>query len=91
MNTRLTLNPLLRSLIAPMLLVGASSFAADQPAATPPASSKEVREQMAAVHERMAACLRSDQAFAACRHEMSKNCPEMLCPMTGTHDHVLKP
>jgi hypothetical protein len=55
-----------------------------------------VREQMAAAHEKMAACLRSDQAFAACRDEMWKNCQEMMgeqgCPMMGIgmQDHMMK-
>ncbi len=88
MNTRRTPNTLLRNLIASMIIAGAGSvFAADEPPAAPPAPSKEMREQMAAVHEKLAACLRSDKAFASCRDEMRKNCQEMMgeqaCPMMG--------
>jgi hypothetical protein len=42
---------------------------------------------MAALHEKMAACLRSDKALAECRDEMQKNCRDMMgeqgCPMMG--------
>jgi hypothetical protein len=42
---------------------------------------------MASVHERMAACLRSDKSLIDCRSEMMKNCREMIgaqgCPMMG--------
>lgn len=52
-----------------------------------PAPSKDVREKMAAVHDKMAACLRSDKSFAECRGEMRQNCTatmgEQGCPMMG--------
>ena len=48
-----------------------SSFAADAPPASP---SKEMRQQMALAHEKMAACLRSDRAFTECRQEMMQSC-----------------
>ena len=80
-----------------MMIAGASLvFAADEPPAAPPAPSKEMREQMAAVHEKMAACLRSDNGFAACRDEMQRNCREMMgqqaCPMMGMgmQDQMMK-
>lgn len=49
--------------------------------------SKETREKMALVHEKMAACLRSDKPMTDCRGEMRKNCQEFMgkdgCPMMG--------
>lgn len=88
MTTRRASNTFLRNLIVSMMIAGANAvFAADEPPAPPPAPSKEMREQMAAMHERMAACLRSDKAIAACRDEMQKNCREKMgeqaCPMMG--------
>jgi hypothetical protein len=88
MSTRRASNTFLRSLIASMMIAGASPvFAADEPPAAPPAPTKEMREQMAAMHEKLAACLRSDKAFADCRDEMQKSCGEMMgqqaCPMMG--------
>jgi hypothetical protein len=98
MNTRRASKIFLRNLIASMVIAGATGvFAADEPPAPPSAPSKEVREQMAALHEKMAACLRSDKAFAACRDEMQKSCWEMMgeqgCPMMGMgmHDRMMKP
>jgi hypothetical protein len=41
---------------------------------------------MAAVHEQMAACLRSQQSMAACRAEMLSLCERRMgdrCPMMG--------
>lgn len=68
-----------------MLIAGAAAaFAADEPKAAP---SKEMREQMASAHEKMASCLRSDKPFADCRSEMQTNCKSMMgeqgCPMMG--------
>ena len=48
-----------------------SSFAADASAVSP---SKEMRQQMALAHEKMAACLRSDREFTECRQEMMQSC-----------------
>ena len=76
--------------LASTLLCGQVAFGADAPAgtsATPSAASKETREQMAALHEKMAACLRSDKPIAECRNEMMKSCRESIgaqaCPMAG--------
>jgi hypothetical protein len=52
-------------------------FAADAPAApvaAPAEPSKEMRAKMATMHERMAACLRSDKTFADCRAEAMQYC-----------------
>lgn len=52
-----------------------------------PAPSKEMRERMASMHEKMAACLRSDRAFSECRQGMHQTCSNMMgqqgCPMMG--------
>ena len=51
------------------------------------APSKEMREKLATVHERTAACLRSDKSYSQCRSEMMKSCREILggqgCPSLG--------
>jgi hypothetical protein len=76
----------LRLVITSAMLASASAvFAADTSNAAPSAPSKEMREKMAGLHEKMAACLRSDKAFGECRTEMMKNCQDTLgkegCPM----------
>lgn len=79
-------------------LIGATtSFAADTPpSATAPAAqsaapapilSKAQREKLAALHEQMAACLRSDSALADCHAQMQQACRESMgstgCPGLG--------
>ncbi|HEY0682274.1 MAG TPA: hypothetical protein VGD45_08095 [Steroidobacter sp.] len=70
--------------IATVLLGAATTTFAAEPPSTP---TKEMRANMAAAHERMAACLRSDRAFTDCQKEMQQNCSEMMgeqgCMMTG--------
>ncbi len=70
-------------------LVGATTLAATPPSTGTPAVSKENREKMAAIHEQMAACLRSDKAIADCHSEMRKSCKDLgpeACPMmSGMH------
>lgn len=60
------------------LLGGGAAFAADDP--TP-----EQRQQMAAVHQKMADCLKSDRPIGECRTEMMSSCRMMMgekgCPM----------
>jgi hypothetical protein len=60
----------------------------------PPEPSKEMRAKMASLHERMAACLRSDKSFVECRSEMMKSCQELLgehgCPMMGMRDQMMR-
>jgi hypothetical protein len=50
-----------------------------------PEPSKEQREKMALVHEKLAACLRSERSFADCHHEMESSHAEAMgkehCPM----------
>lgn len=59
--------------------------AKDVPRADAPEPSPEMRRSMAAVHERMAACLASERPMAECREEMHRNCQQMVgpghCPM----------
>ncbi len=51
------------------------------------APSKESREQMAAVHEKMALCLRSDSSIEDCHEQMRGQCHDMKdeghCSMMG--------
>ncbi|HKT72196.1 MAG TPA: hypothetical protein VJQ47_04850 [Steroidobacteraceae bacterium] len=52
---------------------------------------KEMREKMAAVHEEMATCLRSDKPIAECRKQMMKAHEELHsesgCPGMKMHEH----
>jgi len=61
-----------------------STLAADGTKPECPTPTKEIRERMAAEHEQMAACLRSNKALTQCRTEMAKNhqevTREMGCP-----------
>jgi hypothetical protein len=61
------------------------AFAAEPPSAAPTGPSKEMREKMAAFHEQLAACLRSDKPIAECHKEAMKHHEEMMgkecCPM----------
>ena len=45
------------------------------------------RANMAAMHEQMAKCLRSDKPMSVCRSQMRENCKAMMgessCPMMG--------
>ena len=74
--------------IAALALVSlAPAFAADPETAAPSSPSPEVRQQMAAVHQKMAECLRSDRSIADCQAEMINRCRAMMgaggCPMMG--------
>jgi len=76
------------ALIAAFALVSASAaLAADPEAAPPSAPTAETRDQMAAVHQKMAECLRSERPLAECRAEMMKSCHDMkgegACPRRG--------
>ena len=58
-----------------LLMVGClivrPTTAAEMASGTP---TKEMRQQMAQIHEKMAACLRSDRDFTECRQEMIQAC-----------------
>src|SRR5690348_768908 len=78
------------TLVIGALLLCSSAWAADPAPATSgsqAAPSKAMREKMAAMHEQMATCLRSDKALAECRKEMMQSCQQTLgsqsCPMMG--------
>ena len=80
--------------IAALALLSVSpAFAADPGKPSDP--SPEARQQMAAVHQKMAECLRSDRAIAECRAEMMKSCHAMMgergCPMMGSTDGGMGP
>jgi hypothetical protein len=64
---------------APGMLVSAFALSLSVQAAEPtaPTPTKEARATMAAAHEKMATCLRSDRPFAECRTEMQKSAPMM--------------
>ena len=80
------------TLIASAFMSG-FAMAADTATAEP---SKELRAKMAAAHEQMAACLRTDRAMSDCREEMMKECHQLTgqhaCPMMGMdkHTHMMK-
>jgi hypothetical protein len=57
-----------------LLISGAGLAWAVEPPAAPKAPTKELRVQMAAMHEQMAACLRSDKPVVDCRNDMMKAC-----------------
>lgn len=73
--------------IALALISAAPAFAADPPPAAPTSPSPELRAQMAAVHQKMAECLRSERPIADCQAEMASSCQAMTgaggCPMMG--------
>jgi len=75
-------------LIAALALAAVSpALAADPEKSAPSEPSPEVRQQMAAVHQKLADCLRSDRPIAECKAEMKTSCHEMMgeggCPMMG--------
>ena len=73
------------------VIVSGVGIGAEPAAPTPPTPSKEMREKMASMHERMAACLRSEKPFVECRNEMMKSCQQLSgdngCPMMGMGMH----
>ena len=78
-----------RAMIAALVLLASSSALAAEPKKSAPAEpSPEVRQQMAAVHQKMADCLKSDRPMADCRAEMANSCKQMVgasgCPMMGS-------
>ncbi len=65
--------------IASALVAAAgAAFSAEPSASSSTMPSKEMREQMAVVHEQIAACLRSDKSIAECRTEMMQKCQETM-------------
>jgi len=82
---KITITTLALSITAAMM-VGNLTFAADKKTESK-APSKEQRQQMATVHQKMAECLKSDKPMSECKSEMMKSCQEKMgkdgCPMMG--------
>ena len=84
-----------------LAFAGGNALAADAPKGKPEATevSQDQRKDMAAMHEKMAECLRSDKTMDECRDQMRAQGQGMmasgLCPMAaqgqgmGMHDHKL--
>ncbi len=72
-----------------MALVAAllGSALAAEPSTENMGLSKEQRARMAAAHEKMAACLRSDRPLEECREELHASCVGLFrdegCPLDG--------
>ena len=79
------------AITATLLLCGAAVTVADTPPPPEHELSRETREKMAALHEQMAACLRSDKPVLACHSAMIRSCQEQLgsdgCPMMTGMGH----
>jgi len=84
-----------KSLLASLVLVlGSASvaLAAEPPSTAATGPSKEMREKMAAFHEQLAACLRSDKPIAECHKEAMQHHKDMMgkegCTMMDM-DHTM--
>lgn len=64
--------------VSALLAAAGAAFSAEPPTSSASAPSRQMREQMAAVHEQMASCLRSDKPIAECRTAMRQKCQEMM-------------
>ena len=91
------ISALVRNLVVSLMIASwGIAAAADQPADSSAVPSKAQREQMAVLHDKMAACLRSDKDLAACRDEMRSDCRAMMgeqaCPMMdpGMHGQMMR-
>jgi hypothetical protein len=76
-----------RILLAGIMLALAGGALAAEDTSKGAEPSKPAREQMAKMHDEMAACLRSDKSFADCRTQMHERCVAVMhgqgCPMMG--------
>jgi uncharacterized protein HemX len=74
-------------IVAMSIAAVGSAFAAEQAPTKGTEPSQQAREQMAKMHEEMAACLRSEKSFADCQTQMHQRCMTALgakgCPMMG--------
>jgi hypothetical protein len=73
-----------RMVMFAMATLVAASVGAANPEAAAATPTREMRSQMAAVHEKAAACLRSDKPVAECHKEMMDGCRAVGahgCPM----------
>jgi hypothetical protein len=81
--------------LAGALLCAGAAQAKDVPRADEPEPTPEMRRNMAAVHEQMAACLASERPMAECRDEMHRSCQERVgqghCPMGGMGPGMMGP
>jgi len=68
----------LTAAVAMGLLLGSVQAAEHMGDTNRPAPTKEQREQMAKVHEHMAACLRSDKTMRECHEAARKECQEAM-------------
>jgi hypothetical protein len=84
-------------LVSLALILGSASVvsAAEPPSTAATGPSKEAREKMAAFHEKLAACLRSDKPIAECHKEAMQHHQDMMgmmgkegCTMTDV-DHTM--
>lgn len=82
----ITRNPIRQTLLAAFIALACASGALASATAKHecPDPSKEDREKMAAAHEQMAACLRSDKPAMECHKELAKSQHQMMqmmgCP-----------
>lgn len=75
-----------------LTLVSGGAFAHDKKAMMK--MTPEQRQNMAMMHEKMAACLRTDKPIGDCKTEMRKSCKEMgamACPMMKHAGHETMP
>jgi hypothetical protein len=85
------------TLIAALALLSlpVPAFAQPPGGGTGASPNPEMRRRMAAVHEQMAACLRSDRSIVECRNDMRSRClatmPEGECPMMGARGRGMGP
>lgn len=82
-------------LIGVMLALVETAFAAEQAPTKGVEPSRQAREQMAKMHEEMAACLRSEKTLADCQTQMHARCMTAMgekgCPMMGSGMQHWKP
>ena len=86
-------NPLRQALVAMLIVLGCAggTFASAAMKHECPNPSKEDREKMAAVHEQMAACLRSDKSIAECHKDLAKSQHQMMQMMGCPGGHKMHP
>lgn len=84
--------------IASVLAIVSAALGANPPTGAQSDPSKEMREKMATLHEKMAECLRSDKSITECRTAMMKSCHDVVgnddCSMMGmgrgAHHHMMQ-
>lgn len=69
--------------VATVLLWSSGEAAEHMGDANRPAPTKEQREQMAKLHEHMAACLRSDKSMRECHEAARKECQDTMGDRCG--------